>query len=536
MPSIVAVPYPDRGHVLLEINLADVPGATHACVTATTATLTRQLHPYISYNTDGCIALSCGQAILWDVEAGCDTPITYTVTAVNAAGEVITTPADPLVLDTFTRVEVASWGAADSGQVWVSTGGAAADHSVTGARGRHSLTDTAVQRTDTITVGTPNHDVKATFVPGVVAVGNSFEGKLVARRTVATDTDYRATIRFNVAGTLTFVLERNSGGVLTSLGSVVPGFGYNATTHVDVRLRVWGNQITARVWDTTTPEPLTWNISVTDATITDGVSAELRSQRLAGNANGTVDFEFDNFSVGDVCADAAPVAIVTDPVTLACDGCFRLSDPVRPCNEVSVCDCAEGADCGGGGGIMFGGITGDTYDANSGQMLPVNGIWPITISRNRRAPTGSLTVMPRSFADRDELLEVLQPGGVLLWRGPGEFGIGDRYIAVGDVPVSPVISDLRQQQRLVELPFAVSAPVVGPTQGICGARVGDLCETYATWDELIAAGLTYADLLRGDAGGVPSGLATWADINADHASWGALQVAETDWADVLDGD
>lgn len=536
MPSITAIPYPTRGQVLLEVNVGDVPGAEYACVEAVTATGRRQLHPYVAYDTAGCIATSCGQAILWDTEISCDTPTTYCVTAVNATGDVITEPTPPIVADPFTRVVSPGWGSTPAGQPWTTTGGAAADQTVTGFRGQQALTTVNVQRIAAIAANNPNIDIYAEWTPQVIALTAPIEGKIVGRRTEATNTDYRMTIRADTVGVCRLVVERNVAGVFTVLTTVVLPFFYTAATLFAGRFRLWGTQIMAKAWDATTPEPAAWTFSGTDTAITTGNIVQLRSLRTVGNTNGTVNAQWDNLLVADVCATVVPVQVCSEAVMIACDGCFRLGDPVRPCNDVRVCLCTGGVECGGTGGIFFAGMTADTYAANAGSMLPVNGIYPINISRNRRAASGTFTVVPRSFGDRDALLTLLAPGGVLLWRGPGEYGTGDRYLAVGDVPVAPGIADLRQQNRLLELPFAVSAPVVGPTQGVCGARVQDLCAVYPTWDAMAAAGLTWASLLRGDGGGVPSGLATWASTNAANASWNALLANEPTWSDVVDGD
>ena len=86
------------------------------------------------------------------------------------------------------------------------------------------------------------------------------------------------------------------------------------------------------------------------------------------------------------------------------------------------------------------------------------------------------------------------------------------------------------------MPFLTTDSPVGPSLGICGARVMDLCDVYPTWDALVAAGLTYADLLRGLAGtGTAVALATWNDVNADFATWNALNANEPDWNNTWTG-
>jgi hypothetical protein len=538
VPSIVATPYPTRGQVLVEVAANDVVGATYVCINAVDVTsgATRKLHPYVSYNSDGCLALSCGQAIFWDTEIGCGKSTQYCATFLNAAGETITTAADPLLLDTFTRTVAASWGTSDSGNVYTSTGGAAADHSVTGTRGQHAVTSTFVLRVDSTPIATPNYIAQVTAFPAAVALTQSTEQWMVARANSAGTNGYKARLRYNTTGLVDLILESITGGVPTSLGLVSNFVAYGAATGITVKFQLWGSTLNLKAWDMTTPEPGAYQITVTDTTYPAAGTIDLGSIRNPGNTNGTINMQFDNFTVADVCESLMDVEACSNPVTIACDGCFRLGDPVRPCNDVRICLCANGVECEGTGGIFFVSMTPDTRNDNSGQIVPINDAYPIPVSRRRMKPTSNLQVVATSFVARDTLINLLDAGGPLLLRSPPEYGIGDRYLQIGNVPETYGLSDMTSQPRILQMPNAEVRGPVGPTQGVCGARVEDLCDVYATWDALVAAGLTYADLLRGDASSIPSGLATWDSINAGNADWAALQAAETDWADVLDGD
>jgi hypothetical protein len=262
----------------------------------------------------------------------------------------------------------------------------------------------------------------------------------------------------------------------------------------------------------------------------------LQSYRATTNTNVGLVTQWDNLVITDVCAEPVPIEVCTEPVTIECDGCFRLSNPVRPCPDVRVCLCADGVACGSEGGVFFVAMTPDTRASNSGSMVPVNDTYPITVNRRRMKPTSNLTVVPTSFAARDQLIDLLSTGEPLLFRTTPEFGIGNRYLQIGDVPESYQIADMTIQPRIMSLPNAEVRGPVGPSLGVCGARVMDLCDVYPTWDALAAAGLTWADLLRGNASTTPAGLETWATVNAENVSWAALQAAQTDWSDVLDGD
>lgn len=540
MPSIMATPYPDRGHVLVQVNFADTPGAVSACVTATdTVTGTsRPLHAYVSYNSDGCINLSCGEAVLWDTEISCGNPTVYCATGVDAAGDTITEPAEYILTDTFTRTVAANWSppAADTGQLYTTSGGAAADYSVNGTRGIMAVTSTGVTRFATVPGPETNAEFAVTIFPTVVALTQPFSAGFAVRSDTSGNGLFGRVV-FGLAGALSVELGTTTAGVDITGGPIPITATYTALSAIRVVYRVWGDQLSIRAFDATGPDPGGWQTTETGSgLIPVGGRYGLRARREAGNTNGTINVQFDNFTVSDVCAEAEPVEVCTEEITNECDGCFRLGNPVRPCDDVRVCLCADGVECGGTGGLSFIAMTPDTRAANSGSLVPVNDIYPIVVSRRRMKPTSTLTIVPTSFAARDELINLLAPGEPLLLRTTPEFGIGDRYLDIGDVPELYQIADMTIQPRIMQLPNAEVRPSPGPSLGVCGSRITDLCDIYATWDEIAAAGLTWGDLLRGEASPPGSGLATWADIAAEHADWAALQAAETDWSDVLDGD
>lgn len=537
MPSISATVVPQPGYVVVETNFADVSGAEYVCVEREDVLTGERfpLRPYVAYDAEGCQMLSCGQAILWDTEAPMDRVLRYCATARTADGQVITTAPDPLLLDSFTRnVAAGSWGTADTGQAYTVTG-TAADFSVNGTQGL--VAQPVVNSLHRAQAGGPwlNAHLLGTLAPTQVATGANITLGYALRRDVAANNCYIAEIQFTTAATMTLRLRRNVGGVATTLTSVALPGTYTAATRVQVRLEVWGSQLKVSAWDATLPEPAWPMLSATDTTITAPGQYATRSIRDGGNTNvGLVPY-FDDVLVTDPCADVIPVEVCSQEVIVPSGGCFRLGDPVRPCNDRVVCLEGDGP-CSPDGGIFFGSMGQEGFADNSGQMLPINSRRPVVVSRRRRDVATTLTLVTATFADRDALRDLNEPGSPLLWRGPADYGTGDRYMSVTDVTETRSFIDHREQPRVVEMPhLAVDAPV-GPSQGVCGTRVADLCDRYATWDDLAAAGLTWADLLRGAAGsGVEVTYATWSDVNAAYASWNALNAGESDWDDVTEG-
>lgn len=538
MPSITAVAVPSPGYVYVETDWSDVGSAVSVCVDRVTVATGERfpLRPYVSYSDAGCLDLSCGLGIFWDTEASFDTAYQYCATASDAAGATITTPAPNLLTDTFTRVVAAGWGTADTGQAWTSTGGAAADYSVTGTRGQHAVTSTGVNRVSSVALATPNMVAQVTAFPVAVALTQSTEQWLMLRADATGLNGYKLRLRYNTAGTVDVILERVVAGVATSLGFVLAVATYIATSGFTVKFQAWGSQLAVKAWDFTAPEPAAYQVTATDTTFTTLGTLDLVSLRNVGNTNGTIDMQWDDLTVVDVCAEPVPIEVCTETVTIENDGCFRLGDPVRPCNDRHVC-LGEESDCSTEVvGVYFGAMGPERYTDNSGQLLPVNARRPVVVSRNRRDSSSDLTLVTRTFTDRDAVLDLAEPGSPLLWRGPASYGTGDRYMSVLDVDVARSFPDHREQPRVIGMPYSTVDAPVGPSLGVCGARVDDLCDVYDTWDEVVAAGLTYADLLRGLAGtGVSVALATWTDVNADFASWTALNAGESDWTDVLAG-
>jgi hypothetical protein len=539
MPTINAIAIPVPGYVYVETNWADVPTATSVCVervdTATGASF--PLRPYVSYSADGCLDLSCGVGIFWDTEVPFDTEVQYCATVTDAAGNVITTPPAPLLVASFSTVAVASWPPADTGQVFTNIGGAAGDYSGTGTRGQHSVTTVNVNRMSSAPLTTPNCTATVTAFPTVLATGDLMTQELAVRTDAAGANGYRLRARYFPSGNIDLVIQRVVGGVTTSISAGVVVMTYAAATGVAMEFAVHGSQLRGRIWDVTTPVPAAYQVTATDATF-NAVAGRvaLMSSRSGGNTNGTVNFQWDNLLVTDVCAEAGPLEVCSNPVTVVGDGCFRLGDPVRPCSDRHVC-LSEESDCSEEEvGIYFGTMSPGKYADNSGQMLPVNARRPVVVSRERRDVQSQLVLVTRTFDDRDDLLLLNEPGTPLLWRGPASYGTGDRYMSVLDVDLSQSFLDLQEEPRVAVMPHWATDPPVGPSLGVCGTRVDDLCDVYPTWDAVAADGLTYADLLRGAAGtGVSVDLATWNDVNADFASWNALNAAEADWVDVWQG-
>lgn len=206
-------------------------------------------------------------------------------------------------------------------------------------------------------------------------------------------------------------------------------------------------------------------------------------------------------SVNPVRLTNAAGSATSGGVTVASQGACRFKDPLRPGNNVRVdfffdpnplCIPAEG--------VFWQSLDTEQQAANSAVFNINNQAEPIVVSKERSAPTSTLTLVSRTFPDRDRLITLLAPGSPLLFQAPDEYGLPDRYISVSGDTIARVLPDHKFPIRVFSLPHAVVAAPGGPMEGTVGARWQDTCNRYATWAAVNAAGLTWIQVLDGLAG------------------------------------
>lgn len=206
-------------------------------------------------------------------------------------------------------------------------------------------------------------------------------------------------------------------------------------------------------------------------------------------------------SVSTVVVTTAAGSATSGGVAVASLGAARLKDPLRPGNSVRVdftfdpnplCIPAEG--------IFWQSLDTEEQAANAATFNVNNQPNPVVVSKVRSSVTSTLTLVSRTFPDRDRLDVLLAPGSPLLFQAPDEYGVPDAYLSVGNESKSRVLPDHRFPIRVFSLPHVrVSAPG-GPMQGTVGARWSDTCNRYSSWGGVNGAGLTWTQVLDGLAG------------------------------------
>jgi hypothetical protein len=191
-------------------------------------------------------------------------------------------------------------------------------------------------------------------------------------------------------------------------------------------------------------------------------------------------------------------AATSGGVTVASLGSCWLKDPLRPGNNVRV-DFAFDPNplCTPTEGVFFQSMDQEQRGANSANFNISDQALPIVVSKARSSVTSTLTLVSRTFPDRDRLNVALEPGSPLLFQVPAQYGVTAQYLSVGSTSVSRVLPDHRFPIRVFSLPYVAVAAPGGPMQGTAGARWSDACET---WAAVNAAGVTWTQVLQGALG------------------------------------
>lgn len=539
MPTISTEVFPIIAAVRVQVNWSDVTNATHAtvwrvdCITGERV----QLRAYVAYNADGYLLLSCGLATFWDTEPALDRCIYYCTTAQDASGTEIPAPTSLIFEDTFERSVADDWGqATPTGQDYTITAGTVTNFDVNGTQGTISHNAVNVLQTVAANVGTPDQDIVLRFTVPVIPTGNTINYRILGRFT-DNGNNYIATADMLTTSIMRLNLDKRVGGTLTGLVSLANVGTISVGEMWDLRLQVWGSQIRAKLWEAASPEP-DWQITTTDTSLTAGDSIAFSGRLETGNTNALpVVLLYEYASMVGPCPTSETLETCSETMIVSSGGDNWLRDPLHPCNDIRVSLCyTPDPNCVPGRGVFFARMESESYASRTTNLEPVNAKYPIPAARQRSGAESSLVLVTRTFEDRDALLLALGAGTPLLWQSPPEYGFPDRYMSVGTATITRFQPDHRYEPRVATLPFVEVARPDGPSEGICGARVDDLCDIYATWDAMIAAGLSFQDLIDGMASGSGPGLTQreWIDVETEFASWLLVETEPNTWETLRD--
>lgn len=442
------------------------------------------------------------------------------------------------VVDTFSRTVTGSWTTADTGQAWTVTGGSALDYSVGSGVGQQNNVTENVFRLASLDTGATDFDYTVEVASSKAVAGASQIVEFAGRSAALNNWDnaYMARLTFTTASAVTIDVRRRVAGTPTTLTSTVTtGLTHAAGTSFSVRFSGRGTTLRARVWLTSSTEPTTWDVEVTDTQLVTGTIVGVRSVVASGTSNEPVVFSFDDLRTA--VASYATVDRTLDGVTYT---------TVRGASEVGIttgCELERIVDdyefpVGQSVTYRVRSFTDDdTLGVTTTCQLTVDldQVWFKSIGRPflnrvvdcvlnpspivRRARNGIFPIVGRSFPvastdlrgsrevtaqvvtrttdEREGMDLLLASGDPIFVQTPLAYPLPTMYAVVGDTaeqrPVRNRLCDA--DWRLWDLPLTeVAAPgpdVVGST-----STWQTVVNTYATWADVLAAHATWASVLE----------------------------------------
>lgn len=251
------------------------------------------------------------------------------------------------------------------------------------------------------------------------------------------------------------------------------------------------------------------------------------------------------FNIDEIQAaqDQPITAAACETVTVSSESVW-LKSPLNPCSDVEIGLCSPMVeDCEEDVRVSYVGTSAEDFAANTTLLAPANRPRPIALNRVRQDAAATLQLLAHDCDARDAVLLANAPGDPLLFQAPVTYCIPDRYISVGPENVAKISVDQRDDFRLITLPYVVVDRPEDPANGVCGARIQDLCDIYTSWAALNIAGLTWTDLLLGEASPngpgqpePPEDQRIWDEVEAEFANWTAVTGGGTrDWDELRDG-
>jgi hypothetical protein len=213
-------------------------------------------------------------------------------------GEVVRcTACTPSALDQFGRSTSNGWGSATVGGAWSTSGGAASDYDVNGTVGRHSHgTRNVFRYTSLGALSLTDVEVRASITIPVVPTGDGLSAFVLARANIAVGSYYFARLTASTASTVQLTLRKRLPAE-TLLATAPHTLPFTAGATYRVRLQIEGSTVRAKAWPSGGVEPVDWEVSATDTSLTTG-TVGCGSFIPTANTNALpVVFSFDDLEV-----------------------------------------------------------------------------------------------------------------------------------------------------------------------------------------------------------------------------------------------
>ena len=205
-------------------------------------------------------------------------------------------PISGAAYDDFTRVSASGWGNTTLGQAWSIGVGSASEFTVTGTEGKinHPSGATATKLAFT-NARSSDVDLQVDFRTDTIASAGALAVGLVFRYTDINNM-YRAVIDINASQLMDISIYRTVGGTTTILQTRSTPFLHRGGITYTLKARASGNNLYAKVWEKTDPEPPYWQVQIPDSTFLTQTHVGVRT---ANGSSMVADypFYFDNFKV-----------------------------------------------------------------------------------------------------------------------------------------------------------------------------------------------------------------------------------------------
>lgn len=205
---------------------------------------------------------------------------------IRVGGEQVTASAiSPAVVDTFTRSVASSWGTADTGQAWTTTGGAASDYSVSGGSARHLHTATgSLHHAFVAPGGTRNFTVVFDVQIPVMPSGAGITVWAVVRGS-GTGDYYAAQLMVAPGGATTLTWFKRVSGALSAVSSAIAVGTHTSGAVWRIRAAVLGSSLHARAWIPATMGEPGYQAIGSDSALSAGTQVGVLSRLESGNSN-----------------------------------------------------------------------------------------------------------------------------------------------------------------------------------------------------------------------------------------------------------
>lgn len=194
-------------------------------------------------------------------------------------------------------------------------------------------------------------------------------------------------------------------------------------------------------------------------------------------------------------------AVDTDgPVTVVSGGMVWLKDPARPWANIALENCLQGLACADKDpALSLRGLGEEVRAADAGLMPVLNRVLPVDVWAVRKGIVSSMQIVSMTDAARVAVETFFAAGGPIFLQLPAEYGWADRYWQPGDTTAARISRDMRRPYRLWDVPLVEIDAPVGPGQGTACNNWCALADTFATYADMTATGLTWQQVFEGDA-------------------------------------